>query len=194
MADENNQIDYERARKLKPWVIILSIALPIAVAALFGIKIDGVDLTFLPPVYAGINGLTAIVLVLAVVAIKGGKRKRHEALMKFAIVLSCMFLLMYVAYHITSDTTFYGDANFDGFVSVAEAQSVGTSQWIYYGILVSHILLSIAIIPMVLITYVRGITNDFARHRKIAKRTFPIWLYVAVSGVVVYFMIAPYYG
>jgi len=118
-------------------------------------------------------------LVLAVFQIKKGNRKKHELLMKFAIVLSALFLVLYVAYHMTSDSTKFGGE--------------GAIQYVYYFILISHILLSIVVIPFVLITFVRGITNNIERHKKIAKITFPLWLYVAVTGVVVYVMISPYY-
>jgi len=169
----------------KKWITVLSIAIPVAVAALFGVNLrklgfDVSPLTFLPPIYAGINGLTAIILVLAVIAIKKGKRKLHENLMRTAIVLSTLFLVMYVAYHMTSDSTKFGGE--------------GLVKYVYYFILITHIALSVVIIPFVLITYVRALLGKFVDHKKIAKITFPLWLYVAVTGVVVYFMIAPYYA
>jgi putative membrane protein len=135
--------------------------------------------TFLPPIYATINGLTAVLLVSAVLAIKNGKRKLHENLMKTAIGCSIAFLAMYVAYHMTSDSTKFGGE--------------GIIKYVYYFILATHVVLSIVIIPMVLITYVRALAKVFDKHKKIAKITFPIWLYVAITGVVVYLMISPYY-
>lgn len=170
--------------KYNKWIIILSVVIPVAVAILFTIKLKDFGfniepLTFLPPIYAGINALTALVLIIAVWAIKNNNRKLHENLMKFAVSLSVLFLLMYVAYHMTSDSTKFGGE--------------GMIKYVYYFILITHILLSIVVIPFVLITYVRGITNNFQRHKKIAKITFPIWLYVAVTGVIVYLMISPYY-
>ncbi|MCB0400416.1 MAG: DUF420 domain-containing protein [Winogradskyella sp.] len=177
-------VDLEKEKKYNKWIVALSIIIPVAVAALFGINLrelgfDVEPLTMLPPIYAGINGLTAVVLVIAVIAIKNGNRKLHENLMKFAIALSVIFLVMYVAYHMTSDSTKFGGE--------------GAVKYIYYFILITHILLSVVIIPFVLITYVRAITNNIERHKKIAKITFPLWLYVAVTGVIVYFMISPYY-
>ncbi|WP_435578237.1 DUF420 domain-containing protein [Gilvibacter sp.] len=166
--------------KYKKLIWALSIAIPLAVAVLFGIRIPGVErLGFLPPIYAGINGITAVVLILAVIQIKNGNRKAHEALMKTAIALSALFLVMYVAYHMTSDSAEYGGE--------------GVIRYVYYFILISHITLSIGIIPLVLFTYVRALSEQFDKHRKLAKITFPIWLYVAVTGVIVYFMISPYY-
>ena len=170
----------QKARKYIPWVWIISITVPVIVAILFLIRIPNVNsLTFLPPVYAAINAITAIVLTLAYFAVRNKKIALHERLMKSAIALSVVFLVMYVAYHMTSDPTPYG--------------GVGISRPIYYFILISHILLSIGIIPLVLVTYVRAISKLFSDHKKIARYTFPIWMYIAVTGVIIYLMISPYY-
>ena len=136
-------------------------------------------LTFLPPIYAVINGLTAILLVVAVYYIKNGKRKIHESLIKVCIALSLMFLVMYIAYHMTTDPTSFGGK--------------GIIAYMYYFILITHILLSVIVIPLVLTSYSRAVQSNFKLHKKIAKVTFPIWLYVAVTGVIVYLMISPYY-
>ena len=167
-------------KRYNTWIWLLSIAIPIAVAILFTVKIPGVEpLTFLPPIYAGINSLTAILLILAVIQIKKGNRKAHELLMKTCIGLSALFLVMYVAYHMTSESTPFGGE--------------GAIRYVYFFILFTHILLSIGVIPFVLVTFVRALTQNFEKHRKIARITFPIWLYVAVTGVIVYLMISPYY-
>lgn len=166
-------------RKYKPWIIGLSITIPVAVAALFTISIDGYDTSFLPPIYAGINGLTAVLLVSAVIAIKNKNQQLHQRLMTTSVILSALFLVLYVIYHATSNSTPYGGE--------------GIMRTVYFVLLISHILLSIGIIPLVLITYVRALSKRFDRHRKIARITFPIWLYVAISGVLVYIMISPYY-
>ena len=172
------------APKHKKIIIFISIFLPVAVAALFGINLQklGFDvepLNFLPPIYASINGLTAVLLVAAVLAIKKGNRTLHENLMKVCIGLSLLFFFFFIAYHMTSNSTSFGG---EGAVRMG-----------YFFILISHIILSIAIIPLVLITYSRTLSAQFDKHKKIAKITFPIWLYVTVTGVVVYFMISPYY-
>lgn len=167
-------------KKYKVWIWILSIVIPLTVASLFSVKIPGVErMAFLPPIYATINGLTAILLIVAVFQIKKGNRKIHERIMKLCIVLSALFLVMYVTYHMTSDSTSYG--------------GVGVLRYVYFFILISHILLSIGVIPFVLITFVRALNGNFEKHKKIAKITFPIWLYVAITGVIVYLMISPYY-
>ena len=180
-------------QRFKPLVIVLSIVIPVVVAVLFTVSVDGVDFSFLPPIYAGINGLTAILLIAAVWAIKSGNRNLHQRLMFTAIICSLLFLLMYVAYHMTSESTVYGDINGDGVRSAIEMQAVGVSYYIYAFILLTHILLSLIVLPLVMMTYLKGWSNNLTSHRKWARVTFPIWLYVAVTGVVVYFMISPFY-
>lgn len=168
-------------RRYKFIIWSLSVVIPVVVIILFQVRIPNVAaLMFLPPIYATINGLTALLLLLAVRQIKRGNRASHERLMKLAILCSIAFLVMYVAYHMTSDPTPYGG---EGFVAI-----------LYYFILISHILLSVTVIPLVLFTYHYASIEAFDKHKKLAKITFPIWLYVAVTGVIVYLMIAPYYA
>jgi len=169
----------DTSKKHKRLITLLSIVIPLAVAALFGLKIDYKLPIFLPPIYATINAFTALVLIGALFAIKKGNRNLHEMLMKLAIVLSGLFLVLYIAYHMTSDATHFGGT---GFI-----------KYVYYFILISHIILSIAVIPFVLITFSRAILKEFTKHKKMARFAFPLWLYVAISGVLVYLLIAPYY-
>jgi len=181
MENKANEVE----KKYNKWIIILSVTIPLVVALLFGVNLrklgyDVEPLSFLPPIYATINGCTAIVLIVAVWAVKNGRQKLHENLMKFAICLSVAFLAMYVAYHMTSDSTSYGGE--------------GAIRYLYFFILITHILLSIIIIPFVLVTYVRAIAGSFERHKKLARITYPLWLYVAITGVIVYLMISPYYA
>ncbi|MFY0602580.1 MAG: DUF420 domain-containing protein [Flavobacteriaceae bacterium] len=174
MSNEAKEKQYKRG------ITVLSILIPVVVAVLFRVKIPNVEpLTFLPPIYATINGITAILLIMAVIAIKKGNKKLHEKLNTTAIFCSVLFLVMYVAYHMTSDSTAFGGE--------------GSIKYVYYFILISHILLSIVVIPFVLFTYMRAKLGNFSSHKRIAKYTFPLWLYVAITGVIVYLMIAPYY-
>ncbi|MEL4457229.1 DUF420 domain-containing protein [Lutimonas vermicola] len=170
----------ERTKKYNRLIVILSVAIPLVVAALFGVKVDVELPVFLPPIYAGTNAITSVILIIAFWAIRIKNIQLHKRLMVTAIVLSVLFLVMYVLYHMTSDSTPYGGK---GFI-----------KYLYYFILISHILLSVVVIPFVLITFVRAITNDIERHKKIARITLPLWLYVTISGVMVYFMILPYYN
>jgi len=168
----------EAEKKYKKWSLVLSIFIPVAVAALFGIRVDIGDMSCLPVIYASVNGLTALVLIMALVFIKKKNIKLHKLCIHTAIVLSCSFLVMYILYHISTDTTEYG----------------GTLGMVYYPLLIAHIVLSVAVIPFVLITYTRAKFNHIEEHRKIAKITWPLWVFVAISGVVVYLMISPFYG
>lgn len=166
-------------KKYKLWVNIISIAIPVVVALLFGIKLPNIEpLTFLPPIYASINAITSILLISALIAIKNKKMKLHKSLMQTAIFCSVIFLLMYVAYHITSVPTRY------------EGEMIIT----YRVILISHIILSIVVIPLVLHSYLRAYLGDYQAHKKIVRYAYPVWLYVAVTGVIVYIMISPYYS
>ena len=166
-----------KLKNAKRLIIGFSIVIPLVVIVLFGVKIEGVDFSFLPPIYATINGLTAIVLISAVAAIKNKKVKIHQNLIKVALILSLSFLACYVAYHMTSDSTSYG----------------GDYKMIYIPLLIMHILLSIVVVPLVLFTYLFAWQGDFVKHKKWTRFAFPIWLFVAVSGVVVYLMISPFY-
>jgi putative membrane protein len=167
--------------KCRPWIAVVSVIVPLAVAFLFFTdKLEGYNTKFLPPIYATMNGLTAVFLVLALIAIKRKNIVLHRTLMTSAVLFSALFLVLYVVYHSTNDSTPYGGE--------------GTIRTVYFAILISHILLSVAIIPLVLITYVRALAQKFDKHKRIARITFPIWLYVAITGVVVYLMISPYYA
>jgi putative membrane protein len=163
----------------KKTITIVSILIPLVVAALFQVKIEGVDLSFLPHVYAPINAITAVILPVAVYQVKKGNIKTHEKLMKTALLLSILFLLLYVAYHSTTAETKYGGE--------------GTMKYVYFFLLITHIVLSIFIVPLVLHTYFRAATEQFDKHKKLGRITFYLWEYVAISGVLVYWLIRPYY-
>ena len=195
----NNTDNQTLERRFKLPIILVSIVIPIVVAILFSIKLKdfGIQvepLSFLPPIYASINALTALFLIMGVIAIKNKNKKVHQRFMTSAIACSVMFLIMYVAYHLTADSTVYGDIDGNKILDVTEKTNAGSMRLVYLFILLSHILLSVAIIPLVLITYVRALSSRFDKHRKIAKFTFPLWLYVALTGVIVYLMISPYYA
>ncbi len=171
-------MDPSKIEKAKKLIYTFSIVIPVAVAALFSIRIEGVDLSFLPPIYATFNGATAVILIFALIAIKQKNMKLHRLLIRTCLAFSLGFLLCYVAYHITSDPTPYG----------------GKLGMIYYTLLITHIALSIIVIPLVLLSYLWALTGDYKRHKKWTRFSLPVWLFVAASGVVVYLMICPYYG
>ena len=161
------------------WIVIVSIVIPVLIGILFRVQIEGYDFSFLPAIYATFNGLTAVLLICAVIAIKNKKQKLHEGLIKTCMGLSVSFLIMYVLYHMTSEPTLYG--------------GTGRMKNVYFFILITHIFLSVGVIPLVLFTFLKAWRKDFKTHRKWTKIAFPIWLYVAVTGVIVYLMISPYY-
>ncbi|MBL7849170.1 MAG: DUF420 domain-containing protein [Cyclobacteriaceae bacterium] len=160
-------------------ILVLSIVIPLAVAALFRVKLPGYNFSFLPPIYATINGVTAVLLMISYWAIRHQRRLLHERINLTCIALSAVFLVMYVLYHMTSEPTAYGGE--------------GLLKGVYYFILVTHILLSVAVVPLILFTFSRALAGNFERHKRLAKFAFPVWLYVAVTGVLVYLMIRPYY-
>lgn len=166
-------------KKQNRFITIISIIIPIVVALLFKVKVDVELPVFLPPIYATINGLTAILLIVALVAIKQKNINLHKNIIKICIGLSVLFLLLYVVHHATHESTVFG--------------GTGTIKTVYLTILLTHIVLSIVVIPFVLFTLARALNNNFEAHKKLARIAFPIWLYVAVTGVIVYVMIAPYY-
>lgn len=195
----NNSENQTLEQRFKLPIVFVSILIPVAVAILFSVKLKdfGIEvepLSFLPPIYATINGITALLLIMGVLAIKNGNRKVHERFMTTAIACSVVFLVMYVAYHMTADSTIYGDIDGNKILDATEKANAGSMRSVYLVILLSHIALSVAIIPLVLISYVRALAARFDKHKRIAKITFPLWLYVAVTGVVVYLMISPYYA
>jgi putative membrane protein len=173
--DTNNSLPKKNIRKL---INVVSIVIPVVVAALFGVKLKGYDTSFLPSFYATINGITAVLLVLALIFIKQKKRKAHERTIQVCMLLSLIFLACYVTYHMTSESTKYG----------------GNIGIVYYPLLITHILLSIVVVPLVLYSYLHAWEGNFEKHKKWTKIAWPIWFYVAVSGVVVYLMISPFYS
>lgn len=168
--------------KLKPIIIIASILIPVLVAILYLLPKNfevGEEVYLLPKLNAFINGTASLILIIAFWAIKNKKVKLHRQLMVTALVLSAIFLLSYVTYHSLTESTPFGGE--------------GMIKNIYLFILLTHILLAIAIVPLVLITFVRALSEKFDQHKKIARITLPLWLYVTITGVVVYLMISPYY-
>lgn len=165
-------------------IIIISVAVPLVVAALFFISPPQIQhnlpLAFFPKFHAILNSLTTICLLFGVYMIKQKNIRVHRASMLTAFFLSAVFLVSYVTYHSLSESTPYGG---EGFL-----------RYVYFFILLSHIILSALILPLILFTFSKALNNKIAEHRRLAKWTFPLWLYVAISGVLVYLMISPYYS
>lgn len=172
-----------KERYLNIAVAIVSIAIPLLVIFLFYVKPPdltvGFDIRILPALNASLNFTTAVLLVCGYIFIRRKEKGSHKLCMLTAFALSALFLISYVIYHSLAEETHFGGE--------------GVIRYIYFFILITHIILAAAIVPLVLITLVRGLSNKFDKHRKIARWTFPLWLYVAVTGVVVYLMLRPYY-
>lgn len=176
---------------------IVSVAIPVVVAVLLFVpkKIDlGSWVSMLPHVNAVINSMTSIILISALVAVKKKNIRLHKNLMSTALVLGSLFLISYVLYHSSAPSTIFGDLDGDGQLNIEEKAALGGTRTVYLVVLLSHIGLSIVVVPFVLLAFFYALSAQIARHKKIVKFTFPIWLYVSVTGVIVYLLISPYYN
>lgn len=183
-------------RKARILILAFSVIVFIAVTALERVTLD-VDLGFDPHVFAlanaVINSVVALLLVAGLVAAKSSKYIAHRNIMMTAMVLSVIFLVSYILHHLFAGSTLYGDLDRNGIVSEVEKAEAGSMRYVYFVFLGTHILLAGISLPYILFTAYRALINENARHRKIARITWPMWFYVAISGPVVYFMISQYY-
>ncbi|MEM0938233.1 MAG: DUF420 domain-containing protein [Bacteroidota bacterium] len=178
-------------------IYFVSIVIPVVVAFLIlfpsKLPLSGGWVKMLPGFHALINSTTVLTLIGALVAIKKNNVHAHRTFMFVSLFLGALFLVSYIIYHSSVDSVKFGDLDHDGVVSDAELTNVGASRTIYLVILASHILLSILVVPFVLLAFYYALSDQIARHKKMVKYTYPVWLYVSITGVVVYFMIKPYY-
>jgi putative membrane protein len=180
------------------WLIgVLSVAIPIVVALLLFVPQTGqlgdLNVSFLPHLNAVLNSATAIALLTGFVLIRKGQIKEHRVAMLSAFMLSSIFLVSYVVYHIQAPSTRFGDLDHNNIVSEAEKAAAGTIRYVYFALLLSHIVFAAIIVPFVLSSVYFGLSGQIERHKRLSKYTFPMWLFVSVSGVIVYLMIKPYY-
>jgi putative membrane protein len=184
-------------KKAKIFIWTVSVIVFAAVAFLAEAKLN-IHLSFNPHIFATlnaiINSIVGVLLLAALIAVKSKKFYLHKKLMLAAIVLSLFFLLSYICHHLLAGDTKYGDINHDGILSADEKSLAGTMRYVYYFILATHIPLAGIILPFILFTAYRALTGDYSRHKKLARLTWPIWFYVAITGVAVYLMIRPYYN
>ena len=194
MATHN--VVLERKLNIAAWIV--SGAVLFLVGLMRRVKIplpETMDFSALPFFHAILNVSTALVLIAALYFIKNGNIKMHQRAIYVAIGLSALFLLSYVTYHFTTPETLFGDFNHDGVVSSEELAQVGSGNRTFYLVLLlSHIALAAISFPLILFTFIRAYTNQFDRHKKMARWVFPIWLYVAITGPICYFMLMPYYA
>ena len=177
------------------WVFSVIVFIAVAFLAKFKLNLHlGFNVHVFATFNAVVNSIVAVCLVAGLVAIKTKKYVLHRNIMMTAILLSLLFLLSYICHHLLAGETMFGDTNHDGVLSVDEKAAVGSSRTIYYTILITHIPLAAVIMPFILFTAYRSLTGQYEKHKKLARITWPIWFYVAVTGVVVYLMISPYYS
>ncbi|MEO6456232.1 MAG: DUF420 domain-containing protein [Ginsengibacter sp.] len=180
--------------KLLIWGISVIVFIVVALISRYKLNINpGFDPHLFAKINAGINSLVTIILLAALIAVKKRFYLLHKRFMIVAIVLSLLFLASYVCHHLFTAETKYGDINHDGILSLDEKNIAGSSRIFYYLILITHIPLAGMVLPFILFTAYRGLTGEYEKHKKLARVTWPLWLYVAITGVLVYAMIAPYY-
>jgi putative membrane protein len=184
----------DRTARIFIWIV--SVIVFLAVALLSSVKLN-IDIGFNPHLFAKanaiINSIVVVLLLSALVAVKQKKYLLHKRLMMAAIIFSILFLLSYICHHLLGGETKFGDLDHNGIVSTDEKNVAGSLRIVYYFILGTHIPLAGIILPFILFTAYRSLTGEYIRHKKIARITFPVWLYVAVTGVIVYILISPYY-
>jgi putative membrane protein len=183
-------------KKARILIYTFSIVVFAAIMMLSRYKLNadlGFDVHLFALANAIINSTVAILLLVALLAARNGKYELHRGIMITAMVLSVLFLVSYICHHLFAGETRFGDLNHDGILSETEKATAGSARIIYYILLGTHIPLAGIILPFILFSAYRGLTGDYLRHKKLARITWPIWFYVAVSGVLVYWMISPYY-
>ncbi len=189
------KIQLEKRLNIGAWVVTVAVLLLVGLMRRVKIPVpEGWDFSFLPPFHATLNALTAVVLIIALYYIKRKNIMMHRRMIYVAMGLSALFLLSYVAYHFTTPETLFGDINHNGEVDAAEKAALGGLRTVYLVLLLSHITLAGLILPFILFTFIRAYTNQFERHRKMARWVFPFWLYVAITGPICYLMLMPYYS
>jgi len=184
-------------KKAKLLIFIFSVIVFTAITLLARVKLKvdlGFDVHLFAKANALINSVVAFLLIVALIAVKSRNYKLHKNIMMTAMFLSILFLVSYICHHLFTGETRFGDTNLDGLISDAEKTAVGKSRIFYYIILGTHIPLAGIILPFILFSAYRGLTGEFDKHKKLVRITWPIWFYVAVTGVIVYWMISPYYG
>ncbi|HJU45895.1 MAG TPA: DUF420 domain-containing protein [Chitinophagaceae bacterium] len=180
------------------WLIgIFSVVVFAAVSVLGKVSVKA-DLGFNTHVFAEmnaiINSVVTALLIAGVNAAKQGRYMLHKRIMYTAMILSILFLVSYICHHLFNGETLYGDINHDSVVSVDEKQAAGALRIVYYFILATHIPLAGLVLPFVLFTAYRALTGEWEKHKKLARKVWPVWLYVSITGVLVYLLISPYYG
>lgn len=184
----------DKKAKIFIWIVSLVVFAAVAFLAKFKLTIHpGFNVHVFAKINAVINSIVAILLIAGLVAVKQKNYALHKKIMLSAIVLSVLFLLSYICHHLLAGDTKFGDINHDGILNGEEKSASGTLRIIYYILLITHIPLAAIILPFILFTAYRSLIGEYEKHKKLARITWPVWFYVAITGVVVYLMISPYY-
>ena len=183
-------------RKARTLIFSFSAIVFTAIMFLSRVKLNihpGFDVHVFALFNAIINSIVSVLLVAALVSVKRRNYELHRNIMIAAMVLSILFLVSYIAHHLLAGESRFGDINHDGILTPEEKQDAGPKRFIYYFILGTHIPLAGLVLPFILFSAYRGLTGEFVKHKKLVRYTWPVWFYVAVTGVIVYLMIRPYY-
>jgi len=185
----------DKQAKLLIWIVSIVVFAAVAFLSKFKLQLNlGFDVHVFALVNAIINTTVAILLIAGLIAVKQQKYELHKKIMLTAIVLSVLFLVSYICHHLFAGETKFGDLNHDGILSPDEKALAGNARMIYYIILATHIPMAAIILPFVLFTAYRALTGEYEQHKKLVRITWPLWFYVAITGVIVYWMISPYYN
>lgn len=194
---QNPVFDSQKEPVYRYVVIMVSVVVTGLVAFLILIpqtgKLGAFDVSAFPAINATLNSLTALCLIMALLAIRRKDITVHKRWMTTAFALSSCFLIFYVLYHFQGPSTRFGDADHNGQVSDLEKAATGGIRYFYFALLISHIVLAAVVLPFILLTFYFSLSDQISKHKKIVRFTYPVWLFVAISGVLVYFMIRPYY-
>ncbi len=201
MASKKMNTPVQKQPTQKNYIVViwtLSIVIPLLVAILLfmptKLNLNEDWVGFLPHLNGALNSATSLALILGLVFIKAKNVKLHQLCMVISFILGAIFLISYVIYHASADSTVFGDLNHDGVLDEAEKAILGNARVLYLIILLTHIVMAIIVVPFVLLAMYYAWMRSFVKHKKIVKYAYPIWLYVSITGVIVYLMISPYYN
>jgi putative membrane protein len=194
MLEPTMKVNDKKARLLIGLFSVVVFGIIVALGN-FHLKLDlGFDVHIFAKANAVINTIVSVLLIVALIAVRQKKYLLHKRIMMAAMIFSILFLVSYITHHLLSGDTRFGDVDHNGVTDEVEKAAVGGMRLVYFILLATHIFLAAIILPFILFTAYRGLTADFQKHKKLSRITWPIWLYVSITGPIVYLLISPYYG
>ena len=185
----------DKTAKILIWTVSVVVFVVVAILSKYKLNFNpGFNVHVFATFNAVNNFLVALLLLSGLVAITFKKYRLHKNIMLCAIILSVFFLISYICHHLLAGETKFGDLNHDGILSIDELSAAGSLRTTYYILLITHIPLAAIVLPFILYTAYYSLTGEYKKHKKLARITWPLWFYVAVTGVIVYVMISPYYS